>query len=153
MLRPLFEAVIPSLKQAIAQSPDNRPDLVDTIADRMTDSYIKASRKAVSELYQDSGREVPVFFLQAKWKQDALRSQARVMALSLSETVGKEEARLAGLDLTDAERKAKLADFLVYKTKQLDSIIQAETQMQAQVDQLVHSGAIDPKRDRVMWLS
>lgn len=150
VLRPLFEAVVPSLKSAIGAG--DRVDLQDTISDRLTDSYVKASRKALGELYEGSGQDAPTYHLQAKWKRKALQQQARTMALSLSETVAKERERLAAKGVTGDELDAQMAKFLVYKTRQLDEIIQAEAGMQAQVDQLVHTGAVDPARDRVMFL-
>lgn len=150
MLRPLFEAVIPSLKSAIEAA--DRRDLQDTIYRRLNDGYTTASRKALDELYEGSGRERPGFHLQAKWKQKALQDQAKAMSSSLSQTVANEEARLRAKGLPEAEVKAKLAEFYRYKTVQLNEIIKAEVGMQAQVDQLVHSGAVNPSKDRVMYL-
>lgn len=150
MLRPMFEAVVPSLKTAIGAG--SRVDLQDTIADRLADTYVKAARKALTDLYEGSGQAAPTYQLQAKWKREELTRQAKIMATSLSDTVAKERERLIGKGVTGSALDTQMADFVVYKTRQLNEIIAAEAGMQAQVDQLVHTGAVDPARDRVMWL-
>jgi hypothetical protein len=147
-----MEAVIPSLSKAIARSPANRGDLHETIRDRLGDAYHKAANRTVRDLYADAGGEPPAFLLQAKWKQRALDQQARAMADSLSQTVSTEQARLEGLGLSAADVREKTATYLQRKTRQLQEIIDAEATMQAQVDQVVHTGIVDPAKDRVMYL-
>lgn len=153
MLRPLFEAVIPSLKRAVADSPESRVDLSDTIRARLDQAYHKAANRTLRDLHAGTGKDPPGFILQAKWKQKALDQQAKAMAQSLASTVAKERERLEGLGLSPVEVRAKTAKFMQYKTRQLTEIIEAEATMQAQTDQLVHAGVVNPAKDRVMYLT
>jgi hypothetical protein len=146
----MFEAVIPSLKAAVSAA--DRTDLRDTIASRLSDEYTKAARRTLKDLHKGTGKEPPPFHLQAAWKRKALDQQARAMAKSLADTVAKEQARLEAKGLPAKEVGSKLAEFYRYKTRQLGDIIQAEARMQAEVDQLVHAGIVNPAKDRIMIL-
>lgn len=153
MLRPLFEAVLPSLKRAVGQGPESPTDLQDTIRERLNMAYHKAANRALRDLHKGTGRDAPPFHLQARWKQKAIDQQAKAMAQSLASTVAKERQRLEGLGLPPAEVTSRTSTYLQYKTRQLSDIIDAEAAMQAQVDQLVHAGIVDPARDRIMYLA
>ena len=143
---------LPILREAATTSGQTRnivPDvdaLEDAIFRNLRDEYNRAGNKFTSSLGDDTA-----FRLSAKWKEKRLRAQAKQMAQSLSETVRKRrEAIAARTDLTPRQRAKERDKLTKYKTKQLNDIVRAEGEFQAQTDILVHSGLIDPEKSRVM---
>jgi len=146
---------LPLLAEASTTSGQIRnavPDvdaLEDAIYRNLTDEYNRAGNRFTSSL-GDQG----TFRLEAKWKQKELRAQARQMAQSLEKTVKKRrEAIAARTDLTPKQRAAEREKLTKYKVKQLNDLVRAEGEFQAQADILAHSGLVDPDKSRVMYFT
>jgi hypothetical protein len=91
------------------------------------------------------------FALNAAWKQDDLRRQAKAMAKSLQTTVKKQRATINADTTLTTKQKAKAREKLTRsKNKQLQDIVAAEGRMQAETDVLAHSGVVDVNKSRVM---
>ncbi|MCF8012616.1 MAG: hypothetical protein K9L56_15205 [Clostridiales bacterium] len=134
--------------------PDSaREDMAETISDRMTARYEDHARRFQEQIGAD-----PDFSLTAEWKRKKLEQQARKMADSLSSTLRKRAAAIDASDMTLDERIAAKKKLIEYKTRQLQEIVENETNLQAQSDQLVHSrrephggGLVDPAKDEIMY--
>ena len=131
-------------------------DLRDAISVRLRREYERASKGVLADLYDGSGKEPPSFSVTAKWKQKQLDDYAKRVSRSMTETMRKAEERIAKKyplddkfdrarrrDELDALRKAKQAD--------LEDAIASEAHLQATADQLVHSGAVNPKTAKIMY--
>lgn len=146
---------LPLLSEASTTSGQIRnavPDvdaLEDAIYRNLVDEYNRAGNRFTSSLGDQS-----TFRLEAKWKQKELRAQARQMAQSLERTVKKRrEALAARTDLTPKQRAAEREKLTRAKVKQLNDIVRAEGEFQAQTDILAHSGLVDPEKSRVMYFT
>jgi hypothetical protein len=146
---------LPLLAEASTTSGQIRnavPDvdaLEDAIYRNLTDEYNRAGNRFTSSLGDQS-----TFRLEAKWKQKELRAQAKQMAQSLEKTVKKRrEALAARTDLTPKQRAAEREKLTRYKVKQLNDLVRAEGEFQAQTDILAHSGLVDPEKSRVMYFT
>ncbi len=156
MVRGLFEAV------AGVWGPLQYANQGDRLEGRIRDTY--------RDLYQRNGQALvdnlggaERFRLQATWKQREIGSYARNMARSLAAT---NEKRRGALDAwvereiaagtrpareIRAEAAQKWANWLQYKQQQMDGILGARATLEAHTDILVHSGLVDPARDRIMF--
>ena len=152
LVRSLLSEFDADIRSAIRAKQRDLDTLREAVYSKMRADYVKASQSVIDELHADTGLPAPKFDLTAKWKEKQLRDRADRMARSVHETLDKETERLRakhkGTELaskTKALKDAKVAD--------LDAMAGADAQFGALVDQLGHSGAIDTKRDRIMYFT
>ena len=130
--------------------PDAK-DLQRSIRKRLTRTYEQRSRGVLKDLYKGSGKEPPKFSLRARWKSKDLDKQAKRMSQGLQNTLANERVRLEAKYAGNPNKAASEFDFVARrKTDELLDIIDAEADLQATVDQAVHTGAFDPKTAKVM---
>lgn len=146
----------PPLSREIGVHVDEiRPagDLKDLISRRMVARYEDYSRR-----FQQEVGATPDFALEAAWKQKRIAQKATKMANSLTKTLRKRAASIDASDMTLDERIAAKKNLIRYKTRQLQEIVENETNLEATADQLAHSrrephggGLVNPSEDKVMY--
>lgn len=130
-----------------------KADLATGIRAKLEAEYVKQAQAVVNDLHGDTPGKPPPFRLTAQWKRKEIKQQADRMARSMTETLANAQARLAAQYPGNAKRQAvELRPLLLRQQEQTAAMIAATAQQQALVDQLVHTGAFDPAKDRIMEL-
>lgn len=126
-------------------------DLAEAIKVRLRREYERESKSVLGTMYEGSGKEPPKFSVGAQWKKKQLNQYADRVSASMARTMRKEEERLA-LKYPDdkAARREALSEIRKAKQADLEQAISAEARLQATADQLVHSGAVNPKTAKIM---
>ncbi len=141
-----------SIGSLIRGGAKDAQNLRSAIRKRLTSEYERKSNAVLKDLYSGSGKEPPKFRLEARWKSKDLDSRARVMADSLNRTLAKDRTRIEAKYPDDPKKARSEFDALTrQKTDEALDIISSEADLQATVDQALHTGAIDPKKAKVMW--
>jgi hypothetical protein len=151
--------------------PDEAYSEVERLSSRITRDYLGRYEQAADHFTTHLGDERK-FRLRAAWKRREIVQHSRAMAEGMSRTITERRASLdAKLETRLAEARAKRAagketptlreiraesaqewhKWLQYKQRQLDGILQARAQLEAQTDVLVHSGLANPLKDRIMF--
>lgn len=134
----------------------------DRLEGRIRNTYLDLYERNGQALVANLGGDER-FRLRAAWKHREIGSYARTMARNLAAT---NEKRRGALDAwvqreiaagkrpareIRAEAAQKWAHWLRYKQKQMEGILEARAALEAHTDILVHSGLVDPARDRIMF--
>ena len=126
-------------------------DFVRETTGRMARQYNRSMKGVLADMYKDSDEAPPRFRLQAKWKQKEFERNAKAMQRSLKRTLGNEWTRLKDKYPDDSERAGiEYRKVARRKKDELITLIDSSAQMQAEVDQLVHTGGVDPTKAKVM---
>lgn len=149
----LAEFDAPRMRKFPPRADVTATDLAAGIRAKLEAEYVKQAQSVIKDLHGDTPGKPPEFRLTAQWKRQEIKRQADKMAASMTETIAKAKARLAAQYPGNAKRQAvELRPLLVRQQEQTAAMIAATAQQQALVDQLVHTGAFDPTKDRVMEL-
>jgi len=128
---------------------------------RLQREYLRLYNQAGQRFTAHLGSEAD-FSLRAAWKQREIARYSATMATNLQKTMAARRESLDKWALAEiakgraagevrAEASATWRKWLQYKQGQMEGILNARAQLEAQTDILVHSGFVNPELDRVMY--
>ena len=144
-------AEMPTLRAQLKGDFEHPANFDRYVTDRLAKRYARASQATLNDLYSETDEKAPRFQVTAKWKDAEFAKEAKVMRGSLERTLASEKERLARKYPDDEKRQGiEFRRVAQRKADQLEVLIDSSAAMQAKTDQLVHTGAIDPTKGRVM---
>ena len=149
LIRSLLSEFEADIRSAVRAKTRDRETMREAVYQHMRREYVAGAQAVIDDLHSETGAAAPKFDLSAKWKEKQLRDRANRMADSVYSTLDKETERLRGLH-KGTELASKVRALKQEKVASLEAMASADGQFGALVDQLAHSGAMDPKKDRVM---